>query len=561
MKNNLKFLFIVLVQTFFFARILSFIYPSSRRLGYVSRLTFSSGSLPSTDENLSKKKVVIIGAGWGGLSTAYALAKTQKFNVTVVEASSRVGGVVRDGYSSKDGLIRAEAGQHGFWNNYLNIYRLFDELELGDTILSDFSEQGQYSPRGLEAIWPVYKDQSLKLPTGIAQLVYTRFMELPLFDRLTALPMVLAFSDFDDSVEAWKRYDETSFKDLCMKLGVSKRCYDEAFEPMILTGLFAPGSECSAAAAMGMAYFFVLQSQTAFDVQWCRGNIGETIFQPWVQLMKNKYDVTFECSTRFTGVDIDENDTIKRLFCTRVSSESIDDTKLVLETDYVVFAVGSKALSNFVQFSPELASYKEFRRFSNLRGTSVLATRLFLDKNITIPYTANACWGFDEGIGMTFFDIKSLHGIEASTVQNAPGSVIEVDYYYANKLLVMSHDLLLKKVKRDLDIILGKECQKTKVIDAAIVRLPQAVNWYFPGSYKDMPDTSSSSVTNLFFAGDIVRSRSGVWSQEKAFVTGMEAANKILGNSIEKDILPLPSDELHVKLGKNLVAFARKLVS
>jgi hypothetical protein len=28
---------------------------------------------------------------------------------------------------------------------------------------------------------------------------------------------------------------------------------------MILTGLFAPGSECSAAAVLGMAYFFVFE--------------------------------------------------------------------------------------------------------------------------------------------------------------------------------------------------------------------------------------------------------------------------------------------------------------
>ena len=72
---------------------------------------------------------------------------------------------------------------------------------------------------------------------------------------------MLAFSEFDDSPEAWARYDKLSFLDLCMKLGVSKRTYDEVFEPMVLTGLFAPGNQCSAAAALGMAYFFVLKHQ------------------------------------------------------------------------------------------------------------------------------------------------------------------------------------------------------------------------------------------------------------------------------------------------------------
>ena len=107
-----------------------------------------------------------------------------------------------------------------------------------------------------------------QLPTGPAQALYTKFTNLSVLDRITAAPLVLAFSEFDNSSEAWEKYDQISFRELCIKLGVSKRCYEEAFEPMILTGLFAPGAECSAAAALGMAYFFVLKSQNSFDVRW-----------------------------------------------------------------------------------------------------------------------------------------------------------------------------------------------------------------------------------------------------------------------------------------------------
>ena len=75
----------------------------------------------------------------------------------------------------------------------------------------------------------------------MGQALYTRFLNLPPSDLATAAPLVLAFSEFDDSEEEWARYDKISFRDLCVKLGVSRRMYDEAFEPMILTGLFAPG--------------------------------------------------------------------------------------------------------------------------------------------------------------------------------------------------------------------------------------------------------------------------------------------------------------------------------
>ena len=48
---------------------------------------------------------------------------------------------------------------------------------------------------------------------------------------------------FSRCSQAWARYDKVSFRDLCIRLGVSRRCYEEVFEPMILTGLFAPGDQ------------------------------------------------------------------------------------------------------------------------------------------------------------------------------------------------------------------------------------------------------------------------------------------------------------------------------
>jgi uncharacterized protein with NAD-binding domain and iron-sulfur cluster len=359
------------------------------------------------------------------------------------------------------------------------------------------------------------------------------------------------------------QYDAISFRDLCMRLGVSRKCYDQAFEPMILTGLFAPGAECSAAAALGMAYFFVLQSQQAFDVKWCRGgNVGQVIFEPWVKSLQDTGMVEVECSTRVVGFEMDK-DTIKGVKCVRQQGNndgSNNQDSFILQADEVIMAVGAKALRSFVTYCPELAQYEELRRFANLRGTSVLATRLFLDRNVTIPYSANACWGFDKGIGMTMFDIKTLHGEDATTVVGAPGSVIEVDYYHADKLIVMSDEAIVKKVKQDLDTILGSQCRIAAVDDAAIVRIPEGVNWYFPGSWQDMPDVQSQAVSNLYFAGDIVRTKHASWSQEKAFVTGMEAANLVLGRPVDEGVIPVAADEAHVKLGKDLVTLGKKLL-
>lgn len=92
------------------------------------------------DKNKKKdnnKKCVVIGAGWGGLSAAHTISKEKvkskstPWEVTVVDAAPRPGGLVRDGFLTTSQTRVAEAGMHGFWDNYLNIFDLlFNDLKL-----------------------------------------------------------------------------------------------------------------------------------------------------------------------------------------------------------------------------------------------------------------------------------------------------------------------------------------------------------------------------------------------------------------------------------------------
>jgi hypothetical protein len=58
----------------------------------------------------------------------------------------------------------------------------------------------------------------------------------------------------------------------------------------------------------------------------------------------------------------------------------------------------------------------------------------------------------------------------------------------------------------------------------------------------------------------LVRTRHGSWSQEKAFVTGMQAANLIQGKAVDEGVIPLPKDELYVALGRSLVSTFQSFV-
>lgn len=128
--------------------------------------------------------------------------------------------------------------------------------ELGITdAFTPWTKSAQYSPAGLETESPIFAEQP-RLPTPLGTLVYTRFARLPLAHRLTALPLLGVVADFDPRrLDDWARYDNMTARELFAAHGVSQRLYKEAFEPMLLVGLFAPGEECSAAAAMGMLLY------------------------------------------------------------------------------------------------------------------------------------------------------------------------------------------------------------------------------------------------------------------------------------------------------------------
>ncbi|CAM9349322.1 unnamed protein product, partial [Hapterophycus canaliculatus] len=260
--------------------------PSWRRADDLPRPIMMKGQLagaevkdtPSKEDR--RKKVVVIGAGWAGLAAAYELSKQNKeFDVTLLEGGKSVGGLVA-GWLTPGGRP-VEAGVHGFWYPYRNIFKLI-EKDLKIDPFTPWTQSAQYSPEGLEVISPIFQNMP-RLPSPLGTFLYPSFLRLPWFDRLTALGVLASVVDWDNSPEAWRKYDKYTARELFRMMGCSERLYKDAFEPMLLVGLFAPGEQCSAAGALGMLYFFILAHQADFDVKWCRGTTGELIFQPWVK--------------------------------------------------------------------------------------------------------------------------------------------------------------------------------------------------------------------------------------------------------------------------------------
>ncbi|KAL6651195.1 hypothetical protein ACP70R_010120 [Stipagrostis hirtigluma subsp. patula] len=459
-----------------------------------------------------RKKVAVAGAGWAGLAAAHHLVK-QGYDVTLLGAESGP---------------TEEVGLRGFWYPYRNIFALVDEL--GISPFTGWNKAAYYSPEGLAVEFPIFHNQS-RLPAPLGVFAYPEFPNLPLIDRLTSIPVIAAVIDFDNTDTAWRKYDAVTARELFKMYGCSQRLYKEVFEPAIQAALFAPGEQCSAAATLGMLYYYMLSHQENSDFLLCRGEVEENIFSPWLKSLEMN-GLKFVAPKVPTSLTIDkESGCISAIVCG-------DD---VYEADAFISAMGLSPLQSIVKNSPD-----------------VISVKLWFDKKITIPRVANVCSGFDDSSGWAFFDLTSIYDYYSEE----PTTIVEAEFYNASHLLPLSDEHIVSEASSRL-IKCIQDFEGATVTQQLVRRSPSSFMNSLPGSYRYIP-RGSTSVPNLFLAGDWIVNRHGSFSKEKAYVTGLEAANRVVDYFSDGDfakIIAVEGDEAHIETLRSLNRRANELKS
>ncbi|KAL6882636.1 hypothetical protein ACP4OV_011326 [Aristida adscensionis] len=489
----------------------------------------AEASSPGGESQSQRKKVAVAGAGWAGLAAAHHLVK-QGYDVTLLGAESGP---------------TEEVGLRGFWYPYRNIFALVDEL--GISPFTGWNKAAYYSPDGLAVEFPVFHNQP-RLPAPFGVFAYPEFTSLPLIDRLTSIPVIAAVIDFDNTDTAWRKYDAMTARELFKMFGCSQRLYKEVFEPAIQAALFAPGEQCSAAATLGMLYYYMLSHQENSDFLLCRGDVEETIFSPWLKSLELK-GLKFISKRVPTSLTIEkESGCISAIVC----------GEDVYEADAFVSAMGLSPLQSIVKSSPFLRSGQEFANLLHLSTADVVSVKLWFDKKITIPRDANVCSGFDGSSGWTFFDLTSIY----DDYSEEPITIVEAEFYNASHLLPLNDEDIVSEASSSL-IKCIKDFEGSTVIQQSVRRSPSSVMNSLPGSYRYIP-RGSTSVPNLFLAGDWIVNRHGSFSKEKAYVTGLEAANRVVdyfGDGDFAKIIAVEGDEAHIEALRSLNRRANELKS
>jgi uncharacterized protein with NAD-binding domain and iron-sulfur cluster len=116
----------------------------------------------------------------------------------------------------------------------------------------------------------------------------------------------------------------------------------------------------------------------------------------------------------------------------------------------------------------------------------------------------------------------------------------------------MTDEQIIDKVHRDVATCIPA-FGAAKVIDSSVIRVKEGVTHFFPGSYQYLL-SAKTDIPNLYLSGDWIITRHGSWSQEKAYVTGLEAANLVIDRfgGKEANIIPIEADEPHIQIARTI---------
>jgi len=243
--------------------------------------------------------------------------------------------------------------------------------------------------------------------------------------------------------------------------------------------------------------------------------------------------------------------------------ESIEDI------DGIIMAVGNQGMSSIVTSSPDLAKFPVFSKAASLKGIDVISCRLWFDRKVSTRSPANVFSRFDSlrGAGGTFFMLDQFQedSPELWGDDTPQGSVVACDFYNAGGLMSLSDEDLVKILTDELLPSAVTKFADAKLVDSWVGKYPGVVSWFSPGSFDKRPPLEGAGtdvLPNIKCAGDWVRlgerehGAKGL-CQERAYVSGFEAANSLLKSTCEEEfqpheVLPVREDEAQFKMGMEL---------
>ncbi|MEP7133600.1 MAG: FAD-dependent oxidoreductase [Chloroflexota bacterium] len=484
---------------------------------------------------------VIIGGGVAGLSAALHLAE-RGLKPLILEADERVGGRLsgKEEIVIHDWRFPNEHGVHGIWSSYLNLKSMLKRHAILPTLIPANEEQ-----------W-IYRTGNTVKRAPIGSVIRNSKIPAPFhYIQLFLLPQFLFILDLRDWASLFNVWST-----LVMAMGVDPFVEDQPLEGLTFgkslkrwgpairslffgltrNGLSTDPDQVPLAGFLAFLRFYTLMRRDAWRFDYLPNGGGEVCENLSAKIQQLGGEIRFKSR-------------VKRMDAARdgdwITHYEQDGVGAAVKSPFIILASDSPAAESIIKnsFQSDIAQTgagepRPYMFFPH--GLAHAVIRLWFD---TVPRKSPESGIFSGDFIMhNFFWLDKIYDAYRKWHAETGGSCIEVHVYGPESVLVQTDAVLLTNVLTDFYRAFPE--LKGHLIKPVIQR--NAATHTLPalgarGTHLGI----ETPWQNLFCAGDWVRHETPAFFLERACVTGIEAANRVLSLSGKKifDVQGYPPPE------------------
>ncbi|MFC1936300.1 FAD-dependent oxidoreductase [Chloroflexota bacterium] len=467
----------------------------------------------------SENSILIIGGGLAGLTAALHLAESGLKPIVLESDPNFLGGRVGGGEEIElDGWhFRGEHGVHGIWSPYRNLQAMLARHNIRPMFVPALEETWIYRKRDKvrkAAVGTAIRYSPLPAPLHYLNLfVRPRFLAMLDIRDWVTLPLVwlgLLWGVGVDPLAENQPLGDMSLDDLVKYWAPTVRAF---MIGLSRNGLSATPDKIPLSGFLGFLRFYTLLRRDSWVFSYMPADGGTSLIDPLAEKVQ-EFGGVINRGCKVMSIE-------KASDHWKVSGRNQSGEDISYSCENVIIATDSPNAKKIIENSPDLAGADDFHW---PRGVETAVIRIWFDKTPK-PVSEGGIFTGDFIIDNFFW----LHVIQEQYRQwhkETGGSAIEVHVYGPPEVLNSPDALLLTNAIVDVQNAFPE--LRGHVIHQVLQRNPKNHTVFSVG----LPEKHLGIKTpwkGVYCCGDWVRHPAPAYFLERASVTGIFAANEILG--------------------------------